>query len=114
MARRLIRDLIEWASFRRWHVVGTYDDLDDVPNVLESRGIAIVAAPRFVKWIIFDCPCRSGHRIMVNADPSRKPAWDLRVKAPATIWPSVDFANHERRCHYSIINGRTHWAKDSD
>lgn len=114
MARRLIRDVLEWASRRRWQVTGTYDDIDDVPEVLTSREIAIIATPQFVKWIIFDCPCRTGHRIMVNADLSRKPAWDLRAKLPATIWPSVDFANHQRRCHYSIINGRTHWAKDSD
>lgn len=114
MARRLIRDFLEWASRRRWRVTGSYADLDDVPEVLKTREIAIVATPQFVKWIIFECPCRTGHRIMVNADPSRKPAWDLRAKLPATIWPSVDFANHERRCHYSIVNGRTHWAKDSD
>jgi len=114
MASRLIRDFFEWASGRRWKVTGTYYDIDDVPQVLKSREITIVATPHFVKWIIFDCPCRTGHRIMINADPSRKPAWDLRAKLPATIWPSVDFANHERRCHYSIINGRTHWAKDSD
>lgn len=114
MARQLIRDFLEWASLRRWHVAGSYDDIDDVPDVLRSRAIAIVTTPTFVKWIIFDCPCRSGHRIMVNADPSRKPSWGLRSQAPATIWPSVDFSNYERRCHYSIINGRTHWAKDSD
>jgi len=114
MARRLIRDFLEWASRRRWRVTGTYDDIDDVPEVLKTRDIAIVATPQFVKWIIFDCPCRAGHRIMINADPSRKPAWDLRATLPATICPSVDFANHERRCHYSIVNGRTHWAKDSD
>jgi hypothetical protein len=114
MARLMIRNFLEWASGRRWRVTGTYDDIDDVPEVLKSREIAVVVAPKFVKWIIFDCPCRTGHRIMVNADPSRKPTWSLRARLPASVAPSIDYEDHERRCHYWIRNGRTHWTKDSD
>lgn len=114
MAIRIMRNFLEWASCRRWNVVGKYGDIDDIPAVLKSREIVVVATPQFVKWIIFDCPCRTGHRIMVNADPTRRPAWQLRATTRATIWPSIDFEDAERRCHYWIVGGRTRWTRDSD
>src|SRR5437899_8006736 len=39
---------------------------------------------------LFDCPCRTGHRIMLNADPSRPPYWTLNQVVRLTISPSVD------------------------
>lgn len=113
MARRMIDRLLELLGWRRWTVTARYADLDDVPDRLGSRDIALITAPERTKWIIFDCPCRRGHRIMLNADRSRKPFWTLHASEPATINPSIDFRGG-RRCHYSIRNGRTIWAGDSD
>ena len=114
MAKRLIRNFREWISRKRWRVVTRCDDIDDVPEQLGRRDVAIVASPDFVKWVVFDCPCRTGHRIMLNADQSRKPYWTLVDEDLATISPSIDFNSPERRCHYFVRAGRTLWAGDSD
>src|SRR5438552_19193784 len=38
---------------------------------------------------LFDCPCRTGHRIMLNADPSRPPYWTLNQVVRLTIFLQV-------------------------
>lgn len=111
---KLIRRFLEWASGRKWRVTLRVNDMDDVPDMLGRRDIVLVAAPAFTKWIVFDCPCGTGHRIMLNADKSRKPRWEMRAEDPSAIFPSVDFQSPERRCHYVIAGGRTHWTRDSD
>lgn len=110
----MISRLLEWLPFRRWHVEGQYEDLDDLPEDLPRRGAALVMAPGRLKWIVFDCPCGTGHRIMLNGDHARRPFWRITSSRPLSISPSVDFRGSDRRCHYFIRNGRTMWAKDSD
>ena len=110
----MISRLLDWLPFRRWHIVGRYQDLDELPDDLPRRGAALVSAPGRLKWIVFDCPCGTGHRIMLNGDHSRRPFWRVVSSSPLSIAPSVDFRGTERRCHYFIRSGRTMWAKDSD
>ncbi len=114
MASRIIARLPDWWPFSRWRVVGVYQDLDDIPDGLPRKGVAIVQAPNLVKWIVFDCPCGTGHRIMLNGDRARRPYWTLHPARLLSVWPSIDFRGSNRRCHYFIRGGRTLWAKDSD
>jgi hypothetical protein len=96
--------------------VGTVDSADEVPDKLPRNGAALVGSASHLKWIVFDCPCRRGHRIMLNTDPARRPTWQVAEGATnrLTITPSVDYRGKDRRCHYHIRIGKVLWAGDSD
>jgi len=102
----------KWLPFQRWRVVGAAEAADQVPDCLPRNGVALVAASGRTKWIVFDCPCRTGHRIMLNADASRRPYWAMQSSRHLTIFPSIDFRGKTTRCHYFIRNGQIQWAKD--
>ncbi|MBZ9603183.1 hypothetical protein LB462_15160 [Phyllobacterium sp. KW56] len=101
----------KWLPFQRWRVVGEAESADEIPDRLPRNGVALVAASGRNKWIVFDCPCRYGHRIMLNVDESRRPFWTLQPSKRLTISPSVDFHDSNKRCHYFIRGGRILWAK---
>lgn len=103
----------KWLPFQRWRIVGEAESADEVPDRLPRNGVALVRDTDRVKWIVFDCPCRTGHRIMLNTDAVRKPSWSLNEIKPLTISPSIDFRSANMRCHYFIRNGRIVWAKDT-
>jgi hypothetical protein len=102
----------KWLPFQRWRIVGEAESADEVPERFPRNGVVLVAASGRTKWIVFDCPCRTGHRIMLNADASRRPHWALQPSKHLTISPSIDFRGGIRRCHYFIRGGRVVWAKD--
>lgn len=105
----------QWLPFQRWRLLGFVEAADEIPQRLPKNGAVAVGSPARVKWIAFDCPCRTGHRIMLNLDSTRQPCW--RIEAPAadrlSIRPSVDYADGRRRCHYFVTEGRIFWAGDS-
>lgn len=103
----------DWLPFRRWRIVGNVADADDVPDKIPRRGVVVVGSFSRPKWIIFDCACGDGHRIMLNADANRRPTWMLKDRNDLTIHPSIDFHTEKVRCHYFVRNGKTVWAKDS-
>ena len=104
----------QWLPFWRWRVVGTVESADEIPDRLPRNGAVLVGSATYPKWIGFDCPCRRGHRIMLNADTSRRPAWRVdAANGRLTIAPSVDFVGSEFRCHYFVRNGRIEWTKDN-
>jgi Family of unknown function (DUF6527) len=104
----------QWLPFWRWRVVGQIESADEVPDRLPRNAVLLVGGSGHTKWIIFDCPCRTGHRIMLNADSNRRPFWTLKTVPRLTISPSVDYCGEDRRCHYFIRVGTIIWAKDSD
>jgi hypothetical protein len=104
----------KWLPFRRWRIVGTVADADEVPDRLPRRGAILVGTDGIPKWIVFDCPCRTGHRIMLNADRLRRPYWSIVSQRRLTIAPSVDALGNGRRCHYFVRHGKTFWTRDSD
>jgi Family of unknown function (DUF6527) len=104
----------QWFPFWRWRVIGIAESADEVPDRLPRNAVALVGDQNMAKWIVFDCPCRTGHRIMLNADVARRPFWKMNIREPLTISPSVDYRGNQRRCHYFVRNGRIDWAKDSD
>lgn len=105
----------QWIPFQPWRVVEIVDNADEVSARLPRNGVALVGAVTAPKWMVFDCPCRSGHRIMINADAKRKPFWRLGMagRRKVTISPSVDYADGRRRCHYFVRDGKILWAKDT-
>ena len=54
----------------------TVDEADEVPAELPRNNAVLVGTVK-TKWIVFDCPCQTGHRIMLNVDHSKNHAGDI-------------------------------------
>lgn len=97
---------------RKWRIVTTVEAADEIPERLPSHGVALVGTVEHPKWLAFDCPCRSGHRIMVALDRGHTPHWRITSVKKLSIAPSIDYCGPGRRCHYFITKGKTVWAHD--
>lgn len=109
-----MKNLIAWwqslpVPWRAWRVVGYVRAGDEVPNRLPNKGVVLVGAPGNETWAAFDCPCRKGHRLMVNLDKTRRPVWNIDSLNPLTIRPSIDDIRSERRCHFFVRRGKINW-----
>lgn len=105
----------QWLPLWGWRLVAVVGSADEVPECLPRNGVMLVGDVMYPKWIAFDCPCRLGHRIMVNADRQRKPFWGFTMdrRRRVTITPSVDYFDKVKRCHYIMQGGKILWARDS-
>jgi hypothetical protein len=102
--------LWEWVPGRSWRIVVTVNAADEIPKKLPRNAVVLVASGGVQKWLAFDCPCRTGHRVMLNLDHSRYPHWKFNGGKKLTISPSVDWNGGGRTCHYFIRAGRIVWA----
>lgn len=100
---------LPWRKFR---LVGRVDAGDEVPGRLPRKGVVLVGPVDHPTWAAFDCPCGRGHRLMVNLDKARRPAWRVERARPLTLRPSIDDATPERRCHFLVTGGKITWARD--
>lgn len=98
---------LPWSA---WQVVEQVGAGDEVPDRLPAKGVVLVGAPGRPTWAAFDCPCRTGHRLMVNLDRARRPFWSIDSLKPLSIRPSIDDITPGRRCHFFVHGGRIHWA----
>jgi hypothetical protein len=96
--------------WRQWRVVGRVDAGDEVPDRLPRKGVVLVGAPERPTWAAFDCPCRRGHRLMVNLNTERYPAWHVQSLRPLSIQPSIDNITPQQRCHFFMRGGKIVWA----
>lgn len=102
----------QWLPIFQWRIVSVVDAADEVPLRLPRNGAVLVGSESRLKWIVFDCPCRGGHRVMLNIDRERMPHWSIATRGRLTILPSVDYCeNPSRHCHYFVRNGRIKWIK---
>lgn len=110
---RLLAGALELIPAFRWRIERRAADVDEVPPRIPKRRAYIVATAILRKWLVFDCPCGTGHRIMLNLDRSRFPYWRLTLSATRqiTLSPSIDYHDEYRRCHYFLRKGRVIWAK---
>jgi hypothetical protein len=104
----------EWVPGRAWRIVVVVEAADEIPGRLPSHGAVIVGSLQRPKWLAFDCPCRSGHRIMVTLDRKHRPHWRVENAKKLSVYPSVDYRGTDRRCHYFVTNGKIRWVKDLD
>ena len=107
--------LISWWRRRHrgpWHVSSIVYEADLIPRHLPSTEAVLVGTASNLKWVVFDCPCGRGHRIMLNLSSSRWPRWTVHRESPLTLWPSVDVVVDNERCHYVIDNGRVDWVRN--
>ena len=110
-----LKDLIGWWKRRSggpWRVVGTVEEADDIPRLLPKDGAILVGSARAPKWLAFDCPCDTGHRILLNLQRARRPYWRITSVKRLTVWPSVDAKNGDRRCHFLFDRGHAVWVHE--
>jgi hypothetical protein len=108
-----LRRLAARLSWRRkLSIVGRVDAADEIPETLPRLRAVIVGSEALPTWLAFDCPCMTGHRIMLNLDKRRRPAWTFTNNKKPTIHPSVDSRRPEMRCHYWVRQGKITWVKD--
>ena len=111
-----INRLITWwvslaFPWRAWRVIGQVATGDEVPARLPAKGVFLVGTlGGAATWAAFDCPCRTGHRLMVNLDRTRHPFWNVDSLKPLSIRPSIDNISPERRCHFVVRSGKITWA----
>src|SRR5579872_1414278 len=103
-----------WFPRRVWRLVTRVEAADEVPQRLPLNGVALVGTQRKPKWLVFDCPCRQQHRVMLNLESSRRPCWRFSTKNGLTVSPSVDYRGNDYRCHYFVKRGRIIWIQDED
>lgn len=106
------RFLHRWLPRRaeQWRIVAEVEAGDAIPDVISERGVVLVGSRSKPTWAAFDCPCRRGHRIMINLDPARRPTWRIESRRPLSIRPSIDDITAERRCHFFVRGGKVVWA----
>lgn len=94
--------------------MGIVEEADEVPHRLPRNGAVIVESMRKRKWLAFDCPCRKGHRILLNVLPDNAgPHWSIVSETSLTVSPSVDAAHGYQRCHFFVRRGHIIWATRS-
>ena len=106
-----VRTLFDGLTFRPWRLEAIVSDMDQVPPKVPPRRAYLVADSSRRKWLVFDCACGGGHRILLNLDDSRRPVWTLRLsrRDALTLHPSVNYHDDQRICHYVLSNGRIEW-----
>jgi hypothetical protein len=85
------------------------EDGDEIPVDLPHLGAVLVGTEADPRWLVFDCPCRTGHRIMLNLDRDRRPFWSVSNSRRLSIEPSVDSRRPELKCHYWVRRGKIIW-----
>jgi hypothetical protein len=102
-----------WKRFtqrcRSLHVSGRVNASDMVPESLTKREVVLVGNPGNETWAVFDCPCRKGHRLMLNLHKERHPLWRIACYKPLSIWPSIHATTRGRECHFFLKSGRVIW-----
>jgi hypothetical protein len=104
----------DWIPARHWRIVARVDAADEIPDRLPGKTAVLVGSVEHPKWLAFDCPCKTGHRIMVTLDRAHRPHWTLYESKKLTIWPSIDYISPDRRCHYLIRGGKIQWVKERE
>src|SRR5713226_7403315 len=97
-----------WLPRFRWRIVAHVEAGDAIPEKIPRNGVVVVSRLGLPTWVAFDCPCRSGHRIMVNLDGSWRPHWRITSLKPLSISPSFDDVTQQQRCNFLLRQGPTH------
>ena len=110
----MMNRLISWwkslpLSWSAWRIVASVSAGDEIPHCLPRKGVIVVGSPECATWLAFECPCRTGHRLMVNLDKHRYPFWSIDSLRPLSVWPSIDSMSSSGRCHFVVRNGRIRW-----
>ena len=98
---------------KRWCIEKIVSEADEVPSEIPNSRAFLVGTATLRKWLVFDCPCNKGHRIVLNLDSNKTPYWQLKVSifGRITLSPSVNYLGGNTACHYFLKQGRVIWAR---
>lgn len=108
--RWTLRNTWHWVRRRRkYEGVKIVSSRAEIPELTGDYLYVVGEAPSF-KWVVLDCPCRSGHRIDVNLMSRSYPNWDLSIRGgQATLYPSLDVSDCPIQSHFWLDRNKIHW-----
>lgn len=115
----MIDRLTDWWRRRRFRSaridkIVVYDRQAELPESISRRTLAVVGSLERPKWAALECPCGTGHRLIVNLSPNHRPAWEITNGAGGlSMSPSIDYDDGDRHCHFWLRRGRVHWCSDA-
>lgn len=95
--------------WKKWGIILKVASADMIPDKIPAKTAVLVVDNLVTTWIAFNCPCRRGHRVMLNIDRRRRPAWSVDQAKPLTLSPSVYDHTIDNLCHYFIKQGHVQW-----
>jgi hypothetical protein len=97
---------------RRYSGLRVVQRVSEVPDNTGSV-IYLVQRNDTLLWAIFDCPCRTGHRLSVTLRAGDHPHWTLRQEGNlATMYPSLWYHDH-CHSHFWITRNQVRWLFDT-
>ena len=96
-----------------WHISSVVGTADDVPLKFPDKGAVIIGTEKQPKWLMFDCPCGTGHFVKVTLDPANNPHWKVLQAKKLSVYPSIEVRTPDRHCHFMITNGNIVWVNST-
>ncbi len=98
--RRWFQKLFAKPDFKKIHFVS---GISQIPNNIKNDFYIVERSGRQL-WLVFNCPCKSGHRLTVNLSRERNPSWFAEIKDNRlSVYPSV-WVGDECQSHFWIKN----------
>jgi hypothetical protein len=95
---------------RKYEHVRFADSMSDVPDD-PGASIFVVGHPSSPKWVVFQCPCNSEHRLQVPLMKSAHPRWTLDIRGEeASLRPSIWVNGDPCDSHFWLYRNRIQWA----
>lgn len=111
--------LVDWWRRRQRTVpridsVAYYERQSEAPTSIPRHKLVLIGKGEHLKWAAFECPCGTGHKIMVNLSTTRAPNWRVVVdNGSPTLLPSINYHDEYGRCHFWLRSGRIEFTPDS-
>jgi hypothetical protein len=95
-------------------IVEYYERQSEVPVSIPRHKLILIGKGEHLKWAMFECPCGTGHKIMINLSSSRDPHWRVVFDGgQPSLLPSVNYNDEFGRCHFWLRAGRVEFTPDS-
>ena len=116
---RLVNRLTDWwrrrqISAPRIDSVMRFEMQHEAPASIPRHALILIGTEQHPKWAAFECPCGTGHKIMVSLVPTHPRNWRLELaNGRPTLLPSIDYSDEHGRCHFWLRDGRIEFTRDS-
>lgn len=106
-----MKGLIKWWPSQplprcAWRMLGRVAAAEDMPERLPQRGAVLAGPPDCTSRAVFDCPCPTKHRLVVNPDGTGHPFWNTEYRRPLSLRLRIDSVTPEQRCHFNSLGGK--------
>jgi len=108
------RPAVRHAPTLRLLLTGHVPHALDVPGRLDQGQVLLVGSKADrPDWLALQCPCDTGHQLLLNLSPSRRPLWVVTSDMGTTLHlrPSVDSLSPAGRCHFWVRDGAVSWVQ---